>query len=88
MSNSPRGLGAGAAVFCHVSPAVPRAESCPAPDASAMRSPASAVVHTTAYRHTVTFAVLRLISALLSTWTEVFLPSPSMGEGKGGGETL
>jgi hypothetical protein len=59
LSHPTRGLGAGAAAFCRTSPAFPLAESFPAPDASAIRSTASAVVHTTAYRHRVTFAVLR-----------------------------
>ena len=45
--------------FCCASPAFPLAEAFPETDSSAMRSTASAVVHTTAYRHRVTFAVLR-----------------------------
>jgi hypothetical protein len=32
--------------------------------------------------------LLAFICRVLSTWTEIFLPSPSMGEGKGGGEVL
>src|SRR5205814_2834402 len=59
-SNPTRGLGAGAAAFCCASPAFPLAESFPETDSSAIRSTASAVGHTTAYRHRVTFAVLPL----------------------------
>src|SRR6516165_2356373 len=57
-SNTTGGLIAGAAAFCCASPAFPLAESFPETDASAIRSTASAVVHTTTYRHRVTFAVL------------------------------
>ena len=32
------------------------------------------------------FIIILAVSVLLSTWTEVCLPSPSMGEGEGGGE--
>jgi hypothetical protein len=59
MSNPTRGLGARAAAFCCASPAFPLAEPFPETDASAIRATASAVVHTTAYRHRVTFAVLQ-----------------------------
>jgi hypothetical protein len=59
-SNPTRGLGAGAAALCCASPAFPLAEPFPETDPSSVRSPASAVVSTTTYRHRVTFAVLRI----------------------------
>jgi hypothetical protein len=58
-SNPIRGLGTGAAALCRASPAFPLAESVPSTNPGAIRSPASAVVSTTAYRHRVTFALLR-----------------------------
>ena len=58
-SHPSRGLGTGAAALCGASPAVPLAEPVSSTNPSAIRSTASEVVNPTAYRHRVTFALLR-----------------------------
>src|SRR5207245_1279264 len=59
VSNPVRGLGARKTAFCCASPSVPLAEPLPQTDPSAIRSTASEVVVTTAYRHRVTLEALR-----------------------------
>src|SRR5207245_2734056 len=58
VSNPVRGLGARKTAFCCASPTVPLAEPLPQTDPSAIRSTASEVVVTTAYRHRVTLEAL------------------------------